>query len=234
MSALLSVTEVAAHALREIGELSVYDSGPDPVALQVAVERLDLLIAELVGTEGIWWLRPFQLSLPLIQGQQFVALAALGTQFQFFTHASLIATTDSPPVSERPVKLISQQMYDAIPEKGFGGDPDMACIQRQDSPQAALYPVPARDGLVLRLSGQAYAADLTVDHGAVDHGFPAAWQRWMVTRLAVDIGGGAVRTIPPADRQEKREEAARTLALLLARNNRANIDRPRAIQPYLP
>ncbi len=234
MSALLPVADIATHALREIGELSIYDGEPDAVALEVAIQRLDLLVAELAGTEAIWWLRPFQQQLPLTNGQQVVPLAGLATPFQFFTHASLIATSDTPPVAEVPVKLVSQQVYDAIPTKATGGDPELVLIQRRDSPQAALYPVPARDGLVLVLSGQAYATDLTADKGGADHGFPAAWQRWMVLQLAADIGSGPVRTIPPADRQEKRAEAARILSLLLARNSRQNLDRPRFVKPYLP
>jgi hypothetical protein len=235
MSLLLSASDVAVQALRDIGEMSIYDTEPDPVALSVALQRLDLLVAELCGTENVWWLRPLQVDVPLTSGVRDVSLETQSPRMEFYSHATLVLSTDPTPQREIPLRLISWQDYARIEQKDAAGQPECVYIQRRDdSPTASLYRVPATNGLVLRLTGQVYADILTSDHGRKDHGLPAAWQMWMIKQLAADIGAGPVRTIPLSDRQDKQGRAQAALVKLMARNNRQNIDRPRTVAAWLP
>lgn len=233
MSRLLSCNALVDHALREIGSFSPYDVSADQAQHEIGLERLDLLIAELAGTENLWFLRPSRqtVSVP-ISVRSFSLAGRLSPALQFFSDVRI--TFPEAPEVERALTLMRRSVYDAIENKDDTGDPRVIVIDRDDSPSCAIYPTANRTGISLVIDGQAYAATAMDNLGKNASGFPAAWQRYLIKTLAIDLGSGPITTIPPDERQQKQGEAAQSKSLLLSRNNRENIKRPRIVRPWDP
>jgi hypothetical protein len=129
--------------------------------------------------------------------------------------------------------MIRRSAYDSITSKGDTGDPRAVYIERNDQPNAYIWPTASRAGLQLVIDGQRYADTATDNQGKNLSNFPAAWQRFLIKRLAADIGTGRSRT-SPTTRSSEKLAGTQALSLLLTRNDSEQITRPRMVQPYDP
>lgn len=233
MSRLLSCNALVDAALREIGTFSPYDVSADPDQHEIGLERLDLLTAELGGVENLWFLRPSRQMVAIPASlANFSLTGLLSPALQFFDDARLILPES--PTLEQPLQFLKRSEYDAIGNKSETGDPRCILIDRTDTPTVSLWPTADRTGLQLILDGQAYASTATDNLGKNQTGFPAAWQRHLIKRLAVDLGSGPVCNLPVDQRQQKQGEADKALSLLLPRNNRENDNRTRRVALWDP
>jgi hypothetical protein len=228
MAALLTAAKICEEALRQVGALSPLDTSADPAMFEIAASRLDMLIAELTATERFWWMVNAQQSIELQPGQTTYLLAGLADPpVEFVTSAFL-----SLDGREDPVELIRRSHYDALHDKAMKGRPDFIYIERRDRPTLYVHPIPQIAGYSLRLTGQRYAPDIVSERGRTAHGFPAAWQRYIVMSLAVDIGSGPVWKVPDGELDRLERRAMQSRERLMAFSNRENVSRPRVTRPW--
>jgi hypothetical protein len=228
MAALLTAAKIVEEALRQVGALSPLDTASDPAMFEIATSRLDMLISELSATERFWWFVNVTQVIALQPGQTTYPLAALADPpIEFVTAAFL-----SHEGREDEIELLRRSQHDAIHDKASKGRPDAVYIERRDRPTMYVYPVPQIAGYSLRLTGQRYAPDIAGEKGRTSHGFPSAWQRFIVLSLAVDIGSGPVWKVPDGelDRLERRARESRDR--LMSFSNRENVNRPRITKPW--
>lgn len=221
MSATLAAGRLAEEALRQIGAFSKHDTAADPVEHEIALRRLDLLVAELAGTERLWWLVPRNHRVVLAAGQRTYDLNGLiDPNLQFLERVYLVEGG-----RRRELDLVRRSEIDAVAPGT--GRPALVHVDRGPKPVLTVHPTPAADGASLEIRGQSYSPDIAEGAGQVPHGFPDAWQRFLVLALAADLGAGPVRLIPvtEVERLERRAELAR--GRLLSFNNREQLTRPR-------
>lgn len=231
MPVIMTAGKVAEWALRNVGRFTTKDASPDPGDLAVALEALDMSIAELAGVEGIWWLKPISQSVPLTEEQAgpYDLNALLNPRLESFERAFL-TTTLNPEGTE--IAMFTRAQYEALPARTNTGTVVGVYIERGISPKMYVYPTPAL-GVTdqIRLYGQTYTRDLTDSGGNIPHDFPAAWQLWMINQTAYVISGGAVARLPLSERKVMQDDAADKLALLKTLSNRQNLARPLPQQP---
>lgn len=230
MPILRTAAEIADFALREVGSFAPTDDAPNPAHKAIALDYFDMMLAELAGVDGIWWLRPISQNVPLTQNIfQYDLNALLGTRLESFERAFL-ATAADPSGAE--IAMLTKAQYEALPARSATGVTAGVYIERGINPQMFVYPTPVTGTTdQIRLYGQTYTPDLTDEGGNVPHLFPAAWQLWMIKQLAQAISGGPVARLPMAERKEMQDIAADKLALLKTMSNRQNLARPLAMVP---
>lgn len=219
MSAPLTAGIIADHALRQIGAFSTNDSGSDPAQFQVALERLDILVAELSASEDLSWLETVSVSVALVSSQSVYALDTL-------EHVSAVryTRTGRPP---EPVDLI--RLSDFVLLDPDSGDPEVAAVSRAESLSLNVWPTPAtaQVGLTLLVTGQTYSADLATGKGRDATGLPSGWARYLIYLLAADLGSGPIHMLPAGTIQAFEQRAGGLKGRLMAHSNRAQLGRPR-------
>jgi len=230
MSRLFNASEIAAEALRKIGAYAINDSAPDPREHGLALNWLDLVMAELSGTQKCWWLVPQSIDLDLTSGTRTYLLTnILGSLapdgMVFPVRAALLRNG-----TETDLRLVTRQEYDAIAAKATAGTPELLHVDRLREATMNVYPVPAEAGLQVRLTFQKFAP--TVAAGGNNHGLRLSWQRWAIYRVASDIGDGTVRHVPVNELKALEAKAREGKAALDAYDNREHQSYPRRVKPY--
>lgn len=224
MSAVLTSGRIAEHALRQIGAYSTNDMGADPAQFEVALERLDILVAEMASTEAMPWLIQTSARQALVPGTRDYALTGL-------EHVSAAWVDRDGELDE--IELVRLGPFENL--EGSASDPRAAFVLRVASTNTApsltlrLWPTPAaaQVGAYLVVTGQSYAPDLVVNHGRDAHGLPSGWGRYLIYLLAADIGSGPVHMLAPGIIQGFEQRAAMLKARLTAHGNRDQLARPR-------
>lgn len=218
MSVALTSGQIAEHALRQIGAFATNDTGPDPAQFQVALERLDILVAELSSTETLSWLIETDVRLTLVAGTQDYTL----TDLEHVTAARF----DRDGALE-DIELLRLGVFEAL--DGSASDPRYATVLRVPALTLRVWPEPAaaQAGDEIVVTGQAYAPDLVVNHGLDAHGLPAGWGRYLIYLLAADIGSGPVHMLSTGIIQGFEQRAGALKARLMAYSNRDQLSRPR-------
>ena len=227
MSLRQSVKQLAERALRRIGAYSINDTGADSAELEEALYWMDLVVAELAGTEDCSWLTEDTIDIPFVAGQASYALNTAtdwpDTDIAFPVSAYVREDTGV----DTDIEMIRRVEYESIADKDAGGSPTVVYIDRTaDVPRATIYPVPTDTGASLRLVVQKQAPDMIGSGGArpgkLDHGFPKEWQRWLVLATAAEIGAGPVRKLSQQEINDIRAGAVDAKARLMARANVEN------------
>jgi hypothetical protein len=228
MAALLTAAKIVEESLRQVGALSPLDTSADPAMFEIASSRLDMLISELTATERFWWFVNAQQTVELTPGQTTYLLAGLADPPLEFVTAAFLSLDGK----EDEIELLRRSQHDAIHDKAMQGRPDGVYIERRDRPKLYVHPIPQITGYSLRLTGQRYAPDIVSERGRTAHGFPAAWQRYIVMSLAVDIGSGPVWKVPDGELDRLERRAMQSRERLMAFSNRENVSRPRVTRPW--
>jgi hypothetical protein len=219
VSAPISAARIAEHALRQIGAYSTNDDGADPAQFDVALDRLDLLVAELASSEDLSWLVTSTTSVVLVAGTSVYSLAGL-------EHVSAVRYTRSGRFPE-PVELVRHADFVLLDTDS--GDPQIASVTRAATLSLNVWPTPAASqaGITLLVTGQSYTEDLTESQGSGTTGLPAGWARWLIYLLAADLGSGPIHMLSTGTIQGFEQRAGALKARLMAHSNRPQIARPR-------
>lgn len=220
-----TAADIAELALRQIGVYAPYDAGSDPAEFAVALEYLDLMLAQWVGERKFWWFVPSNQTINVITNQDEYDVTALVTdnRLQFVNNAHLIVPGQT---KRQKLTLIRRSQFEDEYDENTTGVPDRIYIERTDTPKAYLLPTPATD-YTLELSGSKYSRNVINDRGAVPHDFPGAWELTMQMSLAALIGSGPVISLPVGERNDLRGQAAVFFSNLNAFNNAENVRKAR-------
>lgn len=223
-----TAADIVTHALRDIGHLSTYDESADPLAFEVALERFDMLLSEMVGTNRLWWFVPVRESFNLTNGTADYKLNAMvPTLYEFIDDIYLVRNGQ-----ETRLDLIRQEKYDELKNDGTASSTVCAAyVERDDDPYIRLIGTPSEDGLQLLIRGRTYSEDVTNDNGAVADGFPKAWERCLVKNLAADLGDGPITTLPDNEIRRKSGAGKSAEARLKIYHNKENVRKIRYTQP---
>ncbi len=221
MSVLFSARSVCEQSLRKVGSYSINDMAADGIELAVALEWMDLNMAQLAGTNEAWWLVKATNTIPLVALQASYDLATIlpaAAQAQF----PLYAEWDSGNGNQQPVEIVTRQTFEELPDPTTSGQPTLIHIDRLTTPIMRVYPVPATAAVgSILLTTQTFSPNIAGSVGGnLPHGLAAAWQRWLVYRVASDVGDGPVRRMPLNDLRAFEAKAGEALAALLSFNNR--------------
>jgi len=246
MSRVLSANEICEAALGAIGAFPVTESAPQPEHLRRAMEWLDLLLGEMVGTERMFsMIEPATLSMLITNGTQSYDLyAALGATLpadgiQFIVDAWVQDANGN----RTPVEVASQQKFEDVSlPADTGGPPAWLTVDRELAPTLRIYPTPAvtdTNVYTLKLMVQRFApnvapAGVSDDQpsGSVIHRMGQAWQRWLVCQLSHDLGAGAIHKLPEQSLNRFDKMATVAKERLLSFANRAHETTPPICEPW--
>lgn len=223
---LKSSAWIAEQALRQIGVLSPLDTAALPEEFSIALNRLAMLIDELVETEQLQFFRPANQTIDLVADQTtaYDINGLLDTDLVFVTQVFLV----SPTGSRTEIVPLRREVFDAeITDPDQAGSPEYCYIETDGAPTIQLYPTISLDGYKILLSGFKPSEDITVQEGNTEHGFTSGWQLGLTYLLAADIGSGPVTTIKLDERREFTAKGETKLRKLLARQNNEQVRRPR-------
>ena len=256
MSRLYSISEICDRALRKIGAFAIRSSGARPEEIEEARYWLDMTVGHQSSRMRTWWMVPGSGTFNLTSGTAEYDLAAsLGqaqapTGVQFVIAVYLYNTTTGTDIHEIPI--VRRQEWE---HRQIGGLPDdsdrspflwgtdgalpaiepgqpKACyIDRQQAPTIHLSPTP--DDVTpygLRVVFQSYATDFTKEPpNDKTYKLRTAWNLWVVTALAAQIGNGPVRKLPQDEVKDMRSEATRLRDELEAYENMEHANEPRRV-----
>lgn len=230
MATVFNVDGIVNMALRRAGIFAPHESGSDPQQFQIAMQCLDMIVAEVVETEQPLWLipDPVTISLPVNQqGIDFVQLAGSSiptNRFRGPIYCSLVV--DSTQVVT-PLPPMSQKEYEELPDKAQPGTPTRVFVdRRQLNPRFYFDEVIQVTGYSLRVVF--YLLNAAISTGGA-HGFPQSWQRYLQYELAADIGSGPCVHLEQGRISEYRTLAAQIRERLFARQNR-QFARPKRVK----
>lgn len=203
MSRVLTAKEVCERALRAIGTFPLSESAPDAEQLREAMFWLDLIMAEVAGTRRLLHLIPEPVQFALTPGvSRYPLKSTLAGQYpidgiQFPVGAWVVTNS-----GEVPIPIVRRDTWSQAQAQAATGAPRMVYIDR--APELTLYtyptlPLDAASPLLLQLDFQRNAPNVAPGgvSGAVPQdstvtGYRQSWQRYLIMRLAMDIGSGPV------------------------------------------
>jgi len=233
-STLFSAREIGELALGKIGAFTPNDEQADEAELDVAINHMELEIAELAGTERCQWLIPVAVEFTLEPGvgeienlMDVLADAAPAAQIAYVISGSTRDTNGNAT----PVTLVRRRKWEELEDNETPGSPEWIHIDRNnDEPRLFMHPVPVdlgdgTTGLTLRLLVQTYApsvmgAESEETAGDLRHGLDRSWQKWLVLQVASALGDGPVRQLSDQKVTRLIQQAAVSKAALLAYQNR--------------
>ena len=224
MAKTLWASGICEKALRKIGAFSINDTGANAEEMAEAASWLDLIIAFVVETQHITWLVEDTVTFALVADQAtYDVETAFGTSFPadgvlFITHASVTDGTN-----DEPIDIIRRKTFEAIANKTSSGTPESLYIDRltqQDKQTISINPVPAITGKSIKIVFQKGSPNVADNSSRKRHGFPQAWQFWMVKALAKEVGDGPVRRLPRQEIRDLKDDASAAFDALQASQNR--------------
>jgi len=208
MSKTLSATDICSRALRMIGAFPVTETAPDGEQLREAMSWLDLIMAEIAGTQELGFLQPATISMSLVAGQQAYDLSEeLGENYptngiQFLQQCWL----EDSGGNRSEVTIVIRETFEAHSDPDETGIPCELWVDQLTPTTIKTFPtLPADEdsSFTLKLVVQTFAPNVspkgvtgTQPSASTLHQFAQAWQRYLIYRLAVDIGSGPVEALP--------------------------------------
>lgn len=244
MSKVFTAKEIAERALRAIGAFPITQSSADGEQLREAMIWLDLNMAEIAGVTRLFSLVPATLEFDITNGTSSYDLntelgADLPTdRIQFPVDAWL----EDEDGNRYPLKIVTRDVFEAVPDAAEQGQPTMIHIDRLPTPTLRIYPTPATTDTTtwtIKLVVQTYAPNVapggvtgTQPSASVLTGFRQAWQRWLIWQLASDIGSGPVFKLPSASIKDFGEKAKDARMALEAFENREHETTEPVCEPW--
>ena len=229
MSVTLSPSAIAILALRRIRSVSPFETGGEGPHLAIALEHLGMVVAELAGTERLWWMTTTDVPVPIVAGQQDYDLAGILTPDpQDIIRAAWIDEQQR----RHPLCLYRLIEWDEIDDRAYteAARPEGVYVERSATSTMRLYPIPTEDGTI-HLTVQQVASDIS-NGGPDTADLPAAWQRYFVLALSAEIGSGPIERLSETEIGRLNNQANQTKNILLARHRKENVARPRFVQPW--
>ena len=240
----LSAANIAELSLRKVKTFSPNDEAADPDELDIALQFMDLIVAEVTGTMRCYWLSPATVTFDWPAASASVALSdQMGagyppTGIQFPVRAWLVDAVTGQRQYE--LELCRRKKYEDRLRHDTNGNPQLLFIDRQVNGELAyVWPVPQApdpasptvSGWKIALEFQTYTRSVLGVQGGdqageVSHGFSQEWQLYLVTRVAIDIGDGPVTDVGVGKLNEWRSQAAEKFSLLIYANKEKTNRRP--------
>lgn len=219
MGKLLNAPEICTRALRLIGAFPVSESAPEGEHLQESLLWLDLILEEVNGTSIVASFMPQTVRMNLLPGVQEYVLSFSDMTMQFPEQAFL----EDEAGNRTDLTIVDRSSFESVSRLDRAGPPRWIHIDRTTQPRLLTFPtIPATDLRPFRIALVVQAAPPDVTPKGVAnatptnaaHGFRAAWQRFLIYRLAADIGSGPVATLPGGRITAFRKEAELAYFLL--------------------
>jgi hypothetical protein len=236
MSRVFTANDICFLALGAIGNFSINDSAPTGTSLRRAREWLDLIMAQLVGTHRMFSRVDDTLSMLITNGTSSYDLyLTLGSslptdKIQFVTGAWL----EDENGNRSDIEIVTREKFENVDKPAQNGTPIWIYIDRVvdhlTNPTLRIFPTPATTDTkvyTLKLVCQRYAPNVAprgvtgnAPAGNPAHELSQAWQRWLVTQLAHDLGAGPIQKLPEPSLARFASMAMEAKTALLAFENR--------------
>lgn len=248
MSLVLTGTQISEQALRVIQAFPITESAAEPEQLRVAMQWLDLIMAEVAGTTILFSMIPATLPVPLTNGTDTYDLnATLGAslpldKIQFPVQAWI----EDQRANRYPVEIVTRETFEeqkTLVGAPITGRPIIIYIDRLPvTPIMRTFPtilLTDPNTYTLKIDVQTYAPNVapggvtgTQPQGSVLTNFRQAWQRWLILELSHDLGSGPIFKIGQGslDNIDKKKKLAR--ANLDAFENRQHDTEPPIGEPW--
>jgi hypothetical protein len=232
MARILEIREICERALRRIGTYSIRDSGADAAELEEARLWLDMVMGHLAARQRTWWLTPETAQVPMTVGVADYPLASALPAGDPLSATIMVKAVDLASAQRDDVHLARRWEWEARTEvQPDSGRQWMVYVDRTPSPVLRIYPTPV-DPLTHRLEVvfQRVSPDLTT--GPVTEKvlkFRQAWNLYIVTALAAQIGNGPVRKMPADEVREMQSQAKDLLFDLECFDSHEQAGEPRLI-----
>lgn len=233
--ALLSVSQICERALRKIGAYPIRGGSLRPEDLTETRYWLDMVMGHEAARMRTPWLIADTATVSLVASQQDYDLRQqIGAQvvpdgLQFIVSVRLYDVGADRDI--RRLDLLKREEWEDIEDKSRTGEPQAAYIDRTRWPVMKLYPVP--DGvktLTARVLYQKLASNFANrKFSDKTYDLHQAWNLWVVTELAAQIGDGPVRKLPQDEVRDMKKDAARLLHDLEAYDQFEQADEPRQV-----
>lgn len=238
MSTTFIPRELIEMSLEDIGATSINERGATAEQLRRGLNRLDLIVAELVGTNRCFWLIPSTVEIAITGATQtYDLMSVLGTSapdngIQFPVGAVL---EDGETGDRTPLTIITRERYLEKDDPDETGTPEEIYIDRLAAPTMTIFPVPAsgEDDFSVFLDLQTYGPSFpTKDRGKDAHEFGVAWQNFLVMSLNARLGSGTVIKLPEDEIRRWEGKAEKAKSDLLAWENRQHDTEPPQVKPW--
>lgn len=226
MARLFTSREIATLAMRKCGVIPYQDTAADDQKTAIALSFLDLMLSEKSSTTRLWSLVAQGATFTYTADADSVDITALlgSNRLDIYRYAYVDDT-------DEPITLIMRDDFDKIKNSGnFPFAPGRTlyiATDGDDTYTAYLRPVPTT-ALLIRITGQSFSPTVSLanKNTDVDHDLERAFQRWMVTQLACDIGDGPLARLPQERLLKWQGEA--DLSWAKVNNYRGGGQRPRS------
>lgn len=242
MSRVMTAKDIGCRALRAIGAWPTTESAPDGENLREAMIWLDMIMAEIAGTERLFSrVTPSMLTFALVNGtSSYDFNATLGAALPADGIEFLVdAWLEDASGNRYSIEIVNREKFENVAKPADTGRPIWIYLDLAGQPTAPLlriFPTPdATDPTVwsLKLVGQTYAPNVapsgvtgTIPQSTVLHQFGQAWQRFLTAQLAHDLGAGPIFKLPEASLTRFSAMAVGSKTRLLAFNNREHETTP--------
>ncbi len=231
MARMMEVREVCERALRKIGAYSIRDTGADAAELAEARYWLDMVVGHVsTGRRRSWWLVEQTVPLTLVAATTAYDLTDLLDLDAPIAHVITVTAVETVSGRRTPVDIARRWMWEER-DVDESGPPAMVYIDRGREPTLNVWPTPvAPVAHRLDMVIQRESPDLTA--GAVTEKltkFRDAWNLYLVTALAAQIGNGPVRKLPQDEVRDMKVEAERLLFDLEAFDAQEQANEPRRV-----
>lgn len=235
-SSIFSAREICELALGQIGDYSVNDEGADPISMERALKHLDMILAEVAGTDLNRWLisSTFRFSWPIDTRVDTVA----NIMADAYPSAGIVMPIranllDADDQFIRELRIVRRWEYEEVSNKDDTGQPEILYFDRlADDATVSMYRVPDVATWQIDLVAQTFARSVLGTQsqqnqsGNLQHGMSAEWQRFLVNQLSADIGNGPVRRVSLANVRDWRDVAGTAFARLEVWANREKKSTP--------
>lgn len=205
MSQVYSANEICGLALGNIGQWPTSESAPPPELLPRAMQWLDLNMAQFLGSTRVFAFVSDTLDVEITNGTSSYDLdTALGADLpidrcQFPVNAWL----EDGNGNRTPVTIVTRDKFENVSRTDESGPPCWIHIDRSPAtPTLRIFPTPATtdtNTYTIKLIVQTFAPNVAPQSvnnvtpvASILHGFPQAWQRWLIFQLSHDLGSGAI------------------------------------------
>ena len=233
----MTPAQIADVALRKIGVLSAYETEAEGPILDIALRQLATIINEVSGNRQCWWLVPSTLTFDLTANTWEYDLSnALGASWpangvQWVVEAWVRASGSN--ASPQPVEIVRRDQIEALPT-AQSGTPCLAYIDRTVNKTLRLDAAPGTSDptLTMGLVVQTYAPDVTDRNGSAPTEFGPAWDMWLQTKLAIQLGDGILTVVEVSRLDRWRVEATDLWSALMSGAAQQRVSSPPICDPY--
>lgn len=238
MSRTLTAREIGENALRMIGAFPVTESAADGEQLRLALTWLDLILAEISGTTELFWQVADTISLTLENERQEYPLGeTLGADFppdglQFPRSAYL----EDEMGNRHPLTIVKRDKFEDVSRPAKPGIPKWLYLNRLPTPTLRVYPTLGEQTPItyqVKLVVQTYSPNVAPSgvsgsrpSGSILTEFRTAWQRFLIYRLAHDLGNGPIHKLAERSLARIERQAADSFRRLEAFENRQHDTEP--------